>query len=630
MNINNSIGQYNNFNNVQMNSSTQSLTGNTANQLEEGQVFEGSINSIDSNGRVVIGLANGQTMSARLDAGVSLNQGQSLFFQVKSNDGAMIQIRPVSMDITGNTTLLNALDSAGIVPNKQSLEMVDQMMKQSMPINSEALLSMNRSVLANPDIDLQTVVMLKKYNIPVNKAMAAMFENYQSNEASLQNDIGKITNSIPKLLSELPAKNVVEFQNTLNSIISVTDEQIDAISGQSPDGTSQATAIFAGDETGSTLLENEVADEQNLASIKPENSSNVQILAEEVAVKGNDGQPANPINQTYNVDGNLQKTVSFSNELVIAENENTIQQANADSVENNLINNNSVESQENLVDINTVLDKNVTKLIKGFEDFPDLKNYLTDSVSKFSADNNNFSGKNLFDALTKYLNNNLNDSQLVKNIVGSKGYSALLKSVFSEEFSMKPEEFTYNKALNSFYKKISYQSGALAKALEMFDGKNAEEIKVAANSLKDNVSFMNTSNDMYTYLQVPFKMFNQNTDGTLYVRQNKKNAYQQGDTITAFLHFDMKYLGSTDIFVSLQNKNVSCKWTLSDEKALELIENNIDILNERLNQKGYNLTTNCEVSDKTVDFVNDFLQGSVEFESKEENLLHRYSFDMRA
>ena len=72
------------------------------------------------------------------------------------------------------------------------------------------------------------------------------------------------------------------------------------------------------------------------------------------------------------------------------------------------------------------------------------------------------------------------------------------------------------------------------------------------------------------------------------------------------------------------------KWTLSDEKALELIENNIDILNERLNQKGYNLTTNCEVSDKTVDFVNDFLQGSVEFESKEENLLHRYSFDMRA
>ena len=431
MNINNSIGQYNNFNNVQMNSSTQSLTGNTVNQLEEGQVFEGSINSIDSNGKVVIGLANGQTMSARLDAGVSLNQGQSLFFQVKSNDGAMIQIRPVSLDITGNTTLLNALDSAGIVPNKQSLEMVDQMMKQSMPINSEALLSMNRSVLSNPEIDLQTVVMLKKYNIPVNKAMAAMFENYQSNEASLQNDIGKITNSIPKLLSELPAKNVVEFQNTLNSIISVTDEQIDAISGQNTDGTSQAATLLAQDEISDILLENEGADAQNFTTIKPENS-NVQILAEGVVIKGAGNPPANPLNQVSAVDENLQQAISFSNESTLVENENSIQQVNENVVDNNFANNNSINSLENLVDKNIVLDKNnvldkntvldktITKLVNDFEDFPDLKNYLMHSASKLSAENNNLSGKLLFDALTKYLNNNLDNPQLVKNIVGSK------------------------------------------------------------------------------------------------------------------------------------------------------------------------------------------------------------------
>ena len=95
MNINTGLNPYNSnyVNGADMTklSQSQSLTGSVTDNLKEGEVFEGSVNSID-NGKVTIGLANGQTMTARLDAGVSLTPGQSVFFEVKSNDGNLIQI----------------------------------------------------------------------------------------------------------------------------------------------------------------------------------------------------------------------------------------------------------------------------------------------------------------------------------------------------------------------------------------------------------------------------------------------------------------------------------------------------------------------------------------------------------
>ena len=68
----------------------------TIGDLQAGTVFEGTISSVDK-GKVTINLSNGQSMSARLDTGVSgIVEGQSLFFEVKSNEGGTVQIRPVS------------------------------------------------------------------------------------------------------------------------------------------------------------------------------------------------------------------------------------------------------------------------------------------------------------------------------------------------------------------------------------------------------------------------------------------------------------------------------------------------------------------------------------------------------
>ena len=49
----------------------------------------------------------------RIEGKVQLSLGQSMFFQVKSNDGSQIAIRPFSVEGTGaNYTLLQALSAA--------------------------------------------------------------------------------------------------------------------------------------------------------------------------------------------------------------------------------------------------------------------------------------------------------------------------------------------------------------------------------------------------------------------------------------------------------------------------------------------------------------------------------------
>ena len=60
-------------------------------EMTVGNVFEGTVNDI-KNGTVTLGLANGQTVQARIAAGVQLAVGQAMFFQVKSNDGTTVEI----------------------------------------------------------------------------------------------------------------------------------------------------------------------------------------------------------------------------------------------------------------------------------------------------------------------------------------------------------------------------------------------------------------------------------------------------------------------------------------------------------------------------------------------------------
>ena len=97
MQITDMLNQYNRTlaSGTEISSGTQGIRqlASALQQMSVGNVFEGSINHLE-NGVATLGLPDGKTIQARLENGVSVRVGESMFFQVRSNNGMQIAIRP--------------------------------------------------------------------------------------------------------------------------------------------------------------------------------------------------------------------------------------------------------------------------------------------------------------------------------------------------------------------------------------------------------------------------------------------------------------------------------------------------------------------------------------------------------
>ena len=110
-----------------------------AQELMPGKVFEGMVTEI-KNGQVTLGLSDGRTISARMEAGVNLEKGQPMLFEVKANTGEQISIRPVTLESAQNPTLMKALEAAGLKVTPRNLSMVNEMMMEQLPIDKGSLM----------------------------------------------------------------------------------------------------------------------------------------------------------------------------------------------------------------------------------------------------------------------------------------------------------------------------------------------------------------------------------------------------------------------------------------------------------------------------------------------------------
>ena len=85
-------------------SSMQKLVS-TVSELAPGSVFEGTVSSVRG-GKVTLSLSTGQSIVAQLSGKVSLAVGQPMFFQVKSNEGGVLAIRPYNREGAGSAHCL--------------------------------------------------------------------------------------------------------------------------------------------------------------------------------------------------------------------------------------------------------------------------------------------------------------------------------------------------------------------------------------------------------------------------------------------------------------------------------------------------------------------------------------------
>ena len=223
MQITDMLNQYNRnlANGTQIANGTQGIKQivSSIQEMSVGNVFEGNINHMEG-GVVTLGLPDGKTIQARLDSGVSVRVGESMFFQVRSNNGSQIAIRPFSSASGSNPTLLNALKAANLQVNGKMLTMVNTMMEQSMSIDKQSLLQMAKFVMGNDGMDVTSIVQMAKLGIPITEEMMAQFENYKSDQYAILDQLESVMELLPEQLAggNLSQEELIDFNQQMIKI----------------------------------------------------------------------------------------------------------------------------------------------------------------------------------------------------------------------------------------------------------------------------------------------------------------------------------------------------------------------------------------------------------------------------
>lgn len=189
-----------------------------------------------------------------------------------------------------------------------------------------------------------------------------------------------------------------------------------------------------------------------------------------------------------------------------------------------------------------------------------------------------------------------------KEMLADPALGKLLKDVLQKNWMMEPSEVASKEAVDEFFEQLRSQTAKLADLASNTLGQESS-LAQSTNRLAQNVDFLNQLNQTFTYVQIPLKMSGQNANGDLYVYTNKKNLAAKDGNVSAFLHLDMDHLGSVDVYVTMEKQKVSTNFKVQDDATLDLIEANIDLLNARLEKRGYHLKSTVEMQKEEVSVV---------------------------
>ncbi len=613
MHISDLLGQYNR----NISSGTEELKAasgmqkvvSTLEELSSGSVFEGTVSSV-KNGKVTLALSDGQTITARLSGKVPLSQGTPMFFQVKSNDGVTIEIKPYTgAGSGGNPILTNALTEGTVPVTERNLAMVDAMMKEQMPIDKQSLLNMARIANMNPGVNITTVVSMTKLGIPVSPEMAAQFENYMTDEHAILQEMDQAMNELADLAGSknLTPDQAVQMNQKIVTILlpeqTVTGAQVNA-EGQIETG-GQTTAegqILTGGQTtaeGQTTSEGQILTDGRLGAEEQTVNGEQTTTAGQAIQEGTGGQAIGEVlsDQQFSSLGRLLQNIPSLVESTKLFPEAMEQDIFIDTLEDESVAQNLMteDAAWKAADGKTALDKNLT-----------VSDFLR-TVSQLLSENNGMA------------------SQSIQKLFGSDAYKSLLRNVMEQQWLIQPEALKQEKKISQLYEKLEQQMRQVEDALKEA-GVTKTRFPETAAEVRGNIEFMNQLNQAYTYVQVPLKMSGQNANGELYVYTNKKNLRDPDAELSAFLHLELEHLGSTDVSVKMQHRNVKTNFYMADDASYDLVEKYLPVLEQKLKDKGYQCTITMTKEEKKVSFGDDFLRKDM----PQTGTLHRYSFDVRA
>ena len=528
-------------------------------QLKQGDVFKGEITAV-SGEEVQLYLGNGQYMQARLEHDVQLALGQILNFQVQSNTGDKLVLKPLYQNAYQQRVGEAALKAAGIPVNDKNMQLIAKMIENGLPIHKESVGKLYRQMLATPKASMEQLMQMNRIQLKVTPESLAQYQKYEGLQHSLTVAIQDMADEVFQVYEALQGAAGKDVPQTLPmQSVNVQGAANGAALPVNEQGIPSANQVMT--------TENMVNDKTTIAGDIPQTiptqklTDSVQFMEKMLQIV-NDGSNNELVSQTGPTQGTSEQLQTL---LGDASRMNPHQVA--DTLSNAL--------KEN-------------KLM-----LQDLQNLLQ---AKLSA-------TELGDEFAREVREKLFSTESFRN---------RLQGEMESQWSLTPDEIMEDKT-EHFYKRLYQQSSELAKLMSEATQETSIPARSAQN-VQQNIEFMNQLNQVFQYVQLPLKLSENNANGELYVFTNKRNLAKRDGTVTALLHLDMEHLGKLDVHVAMQleTSQVTTRFAVQEE-LLNFLEPHMEALTQRLKDKGYTCYTSCEIGTEeksVIDYVEEQMAGT--------------------
>ena len=282
---------------------TAQITGNMLlAQMQPGSTFSGDI--IDVRGYAIkILLGDEKTLDATTADSKNLNIGDHITFNVSSNDGKTVMIKPIKINNFNTNVILKALEAAEVPTNDRNIKVVKTMMQNEMSIDKQSLSEMIKKVDTLEAEEPQDVVMMERHGIPLSKENVQQFAAYRNCEHRIMAQVDTVATQIPEILEEALQSNDSQTVASLGKeIINLLNDDVGTagISNKmntSEDGTVKVIqkensyikeqAVENNSEDEAFLEKLNIKDEGVFLSVNTNNDSKIKLTTEQVLGKLN-------------------------------------------------------------------------------------------------------------------------------------------------------------------------------------------------------------------------------------------------------------------------------------------------------------------------------------------------------
>ena len=223
----------------------------------------------------------------------------------------------------------------------------------------------------------------------------------------------------------------------------------------------------------------------------------------------------------------------------------------------------------------------------------------------------------------------LSDADDVRELFKLPAFETLFEKNLQSTWTLTPKELSEKDALSSFYQNMKNQMSGLQNLIESsLNGQDSDSLKQSARDMESNIQFMKTLNEMFSYMQLPLKLQNQNTHGDLYVYTQKEKLRKNPGKVHVLLHLDLENLGIMDIYIDKDHNNINTRFLFENEDSIPIIKTNTGMLVDALSEQGYMCNITVEQSDTKTSTVSEFINAKINTSATTE--MKRFSFDIRA